>query len=75
MREILDTKGGGLLILWEKNTYINIKKLKSGHSDVLYATAEINTFAFKIILAYVAVNDTMRNNKTTKCIDKILTEN
>ena len=72
MRELNDKKGGGLSIIHNANTYVEITKEKERHKDVLHATCIANKVKFNIILTYLATNDEGRKQAITRHIDSIL---
>ena len=76
MRQLKDRKGGGLLILFERNIGIQITKLATAHSDILHAKVEIASAFFHIILVYFSVinnrKDKERNTLIRKEIESII---
>lgn len=70
-----DRKGGGLSIMMKKNDSKAIEKLNSGHKDILYARLKIEQFTFKMLLIYMSVNDSNRNNIIQSKINAILHTN
>ena len=78
MRNIKEKKGGGLMLLWNKNNGIKIEKIDTNHSDILLAFVEIGKCSFYLLLVYMATNDDLINiqiyKEVYKCIESFSNE-
>ena len=72
MRETEDQKGGRLMILWRENEDIIIEKAETKSKDILLVESKINQMEMSIVLIYMSVNDSERNEKIRKEIENII---
>ena len=67
MREVNDTKGGGLMILHKKSEKMKFNKVDNEHNDILEIEGECNNIKMRIVLVYFGVKKSLEaNKKTTK---------
>ena len=58
-----DKKGGGLSIMFHKNNDRSIEQVKTNHKDILHVKCTVKKYTFRIILTYMATNDSKRNQQ------------
>ena len=57
-----DKKGGGILLLWNKNlNNIRVEQTENNNSDILTAKVKIADVKFYLVITYAATNDDHRN--------------
>ena len=71
-RKAGEKKGGGIQLVWSKNSKIHIVEESSVHSDLMFAKVEVGMLRFFLVVTYFATNDRKTNEDLTKEIGKFL---
>ena len=76
MRDVLDKKGGGLLIAFKENSWLQVDRMKTKNADLLYAIVKACNTAVHLVLVYFSIpnkqEDKARNKELRKEIETIL---
>ena len=73
-RNIIDKKGGGLMIVWNKDSKFEFVELPNDNKDILITKNKINNYIFYSIIVYFSASEHKINIELKKEIDKISKE-
>merc|ERR1712074_209330 len=60
-RKTGEKRGGGIQLVWSKNSKIHIEEESSVHSDLMFAKVEVGMLRFFLVVTYFATNDRKTN--------------
>ena len=76
MRDVLDKKGGGLLIAFKENSWLQVDQMETKNADLLYAIMKACNTTIHLVLVYFSIpnkpEDKARNKELRKEIEAIL---
>ena len=74
MRAPEDTKGGGLMVIYNSKIKLKITKTETACKDILESTITYGNVTVKVILIYMSVNNKNKNIRIVQEVNKIVGE-
>ena len=75
MREEQDRKGGGLMVLYRKDTGVDLEKIPTKCPDILHTKGKMRGWEMRLVVVYLSVNDPPRNNNIKLQMERIINGN